>query len=320
MTGEPKTSASVDSRAHDSAKRARRVRDAALALVVVLGLAASAALSRWLASHRTALPPRADAESLYVTPDAARRMSLGFNGIAADWYWLRALQYVGGKLVAYEGDVQLDDLSPLALTQLAPMLEQATTLDPKFFAAYEYGAVVLSAFDEDAAVRLVEKGIRANPGEWRLRHQLGYIHWRRGRFEEAARVYEEGAGVPGAQPWMRMMAAQMQAQGGSRETAREIYTRMAEADDESLRDLAAGRIAQLDSLEERERLGKVLAAYRERAGRCAQTWREVASVLHAARFRLDRYGSPLDPTGVAYALNTTACDAELGRESRIPRR
>ncbi len=296
------------------------MRDAALALVVVCGLAASAALSRWLASHRPALRASANAESLYVTPGAARRMSLGFNGLAADWYWLRSLQYVGGKLVAYEGDVQLDDLSPLGLTQLAPMLEQATTLDPKFFAAYEYGAVVLSAFDDEAAVRLVEKGIRANPREWRLRHQLGYIHWRRGRFAEAARVYEEGAQVEGAQPWMRMMAAQMEAQGGSRETAREIYTRMAEADDESLRDLAAGRIAQLDSLDERERLRRVLAAHSERTGRCPQSWREVAGVLHAARFRLDRQGSPLDPTGVAYALNTSACAAELGRESRIPRR
>ncbi|HYN86678.1 MAG TPA: hypothetical protein VER32_15620 [Pyrinomonadaceae bacterium] len=300
--------------------RARRVRDALLALVVLAGLASSAALSRGLASSRPAqLTERGD-DSPYVSPEAARRMSLGFNGLAADWYWLRALQYVGGKVVAHEGELQLDDLSPLGLKQLAPLLDRATTLDPKFLAAYEYGAVVLSAFDHEAAVRLVEKGIRANPSEWRLRHHLGYIHWRRGEFAEAARVYEEGAGVAGAQPWMRMMSAQMQAQGGSRETAREIYARMMESDDETVRSLAASRIAQLDSLDERDAIRRVLAAFRERAGRCPQSWREVAQVLYAARVRLDRAGSPVDPTGVPYALEQQTCDVTLGRESRIPRR
>lgn len=300
--------------------RARIMRDAALALVVVAGLASSAALSHRLASARPAPSAAREAESLYVSPEAARRMSLGFNGLAADWYWMRALQYVGGKVVAYEGDVQLDDLSPLALTQLAPLLDRATTLDPKFFAAYEYGAVVLSAFDHEAAVRLVEKGIRANPSDWRLRHHLGYIHWRRGEFAAAARAYDEGAQVPGAQPWMRMMSAQMQAQGGSRETARAIYARMMESDDETVRNLAASRIAQLDSLDERDAIRRVLAAFRERAGRCPQGWREVAQVLYAARIRIDRSGTPLDPTGVPYALDQQTCDVSLGSESRIPRR
>src|SRR5215210_8916718 len=116
-------------------------------------------------------------------------------------------------------------------------------------AAYEFGAVVLPSTDREAAVRLVERGIRENPQEWRLHHHLGYIHWQAGRFREASAAYEAGAGQPGAPAWMHVMAAQMNAQGGSRAVAREMYKRMYEgAADEQVRALAVARLAQVDSL------------------------------------------------------------------------
>src|SRR5205085_805666 len=167
-------------------------------------------------------------EELYLRPATVRRMSLGFNGLAADWYWLRALQYVGRKLQNYKGEVQLDDMRPVGLNLLAPLLDSATTLDPQFLPVYEYGAVVLPAVDVDAAINLVKKGIAANPTAWRLYHHLGYIYWQRGRFTEAAEAYRQGAQVPGAPTWMSAMAAQMASEGGSRATAREIYRRMFE--------------------------------------------------------------------------------------------
>src|SRR4030095_12243427 len=113
-------------------------------------------------------------------------MSLAFNGLAADWYWLRSLQYVGRKMDAYKERFSLDDLSPLGVKSLGPLLEHATTLDPQFMAAYEFGAVVLPSIDREAAVRLVEHGIRENPRDWRLYQHLGYIHWQAGRFREAS--------------------------------------------------------------------------------------------------------------------------------------
>ena len=306
-------------------RRRGRAREMALVCLILAGLASAAALTRWAEVRR---PPQADAlaqglnEELYISPETARRMSLGFNGLIADWYWMRTLQYVGRKAIAYGGALELDDLSPLGLTQLAPLLEHATTLDPQFIPAYEYGAVVLPDVDVEAAVKLIKRGIEANPQEWRLRHHLGYIYWQRGRFREAADVYDEGSRVSGAPVWMKMMAAQMEAGGGSRDVARSIYKRMyAETDDEQVKGLALKRLLQVDSLDERDALRRILSEARRRTGgSCARTWREVAPLLRAARLKTDEAGAPLDPTGVPYALVPEKCEVELDRRSEIPKK
>ena len=301
--------------------RRERAHDAALVLLIVAGLASAFVLSRWLDARRPAEDPFAAYENLYITPETARRMSLAFNGLAADWYWLRSLQYVGRKVGAYQGDFTLDDMSPLGIRSLGALLEHSTTLDPQFMAAYEFGAVVLPAIDRDAAIRLIEHGIRENPAEWRLYHHLGYIHWQAGRFAEASGAYQAGAQVAGAPAWMGAMAAQMQAQGGSHQVAREMYLRMyQEAADEQVRRLAALRLAQLDSLAERERIRGALSEFRSRAGRCPASWREAGPLLRGARLRLDRDGAPLDPTDAPYVLEASGCDVTLHERSQVPRK
>ena len=302
-------------------RRRERARDALLALVACAGLAASFGLARWLDARRPAEDPFHSYETLYLGPEAARRMALAFNGLAADWYWLRSLQYVGRKVDAYKGSFALDDMRPLGIRNLGALLEQSVALDPQFMAAYEFGAVVLPSFDRDAAVRLVERGLRENPDDWRLYQHLGYIHWQAGRFGEASEAYAAGARQPNAPAWMRVMAAQMNVQGGSRGVAREMYRHMYEGStDGQVRALALTRLAQIDSLEERERIRQVLSNFRERAGRCPATWREAAPQLRAARLRLGPDGAPLDPSDTPYVLDAAACDVGLGERSQIPRK
>src|SRR5438270_7142277 len=180
----------------DTSARRERARDALLACIVAAGLASAFFVSRQLDARRPAQDPFASYEELYVRPETARRMSLSFNGLVADWYWLRSLQYVGRKVDAYRGDFTLDDMRPLGIRSLAPLLDEATTLDPQFMAAYEFGAVVLPAIDRESAVRLVRKGIGENPRDWRLYQHLGYIYWQAGRFTEAGEAYSAGARLP----------------------------------------------------------------------------------------------------------------------------
>jgi tetratricopeptide (TPR) repeat protein len=299
--------------------RRGRVRDAALALVVFAGLASVFFLSRELDARRPAADPFSSYEELYVRPETARRLSLGFNGLVADWYWLRSLQYVGRKVDAYHGDFALDDMSPLGIKTLGPLLEQATTLDPQFMAAYEFGAVVLPSFDREAAINLVRKGIGENPQDWQLYQHLGYIYWQAGRYHEASEAYAAGARLAGSPAWMNAMAAQMEVHGGSRQVAREMYRRMYEgADDVQVRTLALKRLAQIDSLEQRDAIRRVLADFRSRAGRCPADWREVAPALRAARLGVGPNGAPRDPTGVPYVLDANACDVLLDARSEIP--
>jgi hypothetical protein len=120
---------------------------------------------------------------------------------------------------------------------------------------------------------------------------------------------------------MGVMAAQMNAQGGGRAVAREMYRRMyEEASDEQVRSLAVLRLAQLDSLEERERIRRALSDFRTRNGRCPSDWREVAAALRVFKLRLTPAGGPLDPSGAPYALDASKCDVELGEGSKIPKR
>lgn len=299
----------------------RETRDALLALLVVAGLGVVFLLARALEGRRPPEDPFASYEQTYVTPEAARRMSLGFNGLVADWYWLRSLQYVGRKSGAYAGDIRLDDLSPLDMKGLAPLLERAATLDPQFMSVYEFGSMVLPAVDAEAAVRLVRQGIRENPRDWRLYQRLGYIYWQQQRFPEAAETFRAGARLPDAPGWMEAMAAQMEISGGSRATARAIYRRIyTDSEDEQLKNVALKRLLQLDSLDQRDAIRAVLENFRARSSRCPSNWREVAGALRASGLKTDQTGSPLDPTGVPYALDSAACAAQLDARSEIPKK
>lgn len=295
------------------------------AALVLLGLAGAISVALWMERHPRPASVVPAEERLYVRGAAAKRMSLGFNAIIADWYWMRALQYVGRRAVQQER-VRIDNLSELDLKLLAPLLDTAATLDPQFMAVYEYGAMVLpsvSDTDEDEqAIALLKKGIEANPEAWRLYHHLGYIYWQRGDYKAASEAYGMGAKLKGAPPWMKGMEANMLARGSSPQLAREIYVRMHEqSTDEQVKVFAAYRLAQLDSIAERAAISRVLSDYSSRTGgRCPAAWREIATELRAAGLRVDAAGAPLDPTNFPYVLADKGCSVELHPQSKIPRR
>ena len=288
-----------------------------LLVVIVAGLGLAISLSRWIDSHRPPMNAGSDDESLYLNGKTARRMSLAFNGLAADWYWMRSLQYVGRKIINLPANVELDNLGQLNLKTLAPLLDAATTLDPQFLDPYEYAAVVLPSIDVNEAIRITRKGVDANPTAWKLYQHLGYIYWQQGDFQSAADAYGRGAAIPGAPPFFAAMKARMLAEGGSRDTAREIYKQMFEQSaEDSVKEMARRRLMQLDSLDEREGLKKILSAYQTRTGHCPANWKELEPVLRSLRAPLDSAGAPLDPSGAPYVLK--ACDVDLDPKSQVP--
>jgi tetratricopeptide (TPR) repeat protein len=300
-------------------RAARRRQTILLSFVVVLGLGCVAGLNRWLETNRPPADSKLEEEKLYVTAKTARRMSLGFNGLIADWYWMRSLQYVGRKVIAKEGKFQLDDLASLDLKLLYPLLDTATTLDPQFMAVYEYGAAVLPAINDEDAIKLLRKGIENNPSEWRLYHHLGYIYWQRKDYKTASKLYAEGAKLPGAPAWVKAMSARMLAEGGSTDTAREMYTRIYEqSDDADIKRMAERHLMQLDSLDERKLIRNALNDYAAHHAACAANWKEVAPALRAAGLRLDANDAPLDPADTPYLLIKDGCDVDLDASSLVP--
>jgi tetratricopeptide (TPR) repeat protein len=317
-------------------------KDALRFLVIVLGLAEVVLLAHWIDDHRQDRNAPISEERLYVDGGTAKRLTLAFNGVAADWYWMRSLQYVGRKIVNYEdshdGRFNLGNLSSLNLTMLPPLLRVTTMLDPQFMAPYEFGAVILPELNQDEAISLMNYGIAANPSSWRLYHFLGYIYWQRKDYSQASDVYAAGAKLPGAPAWMAALSARLKAEGGSRDAAREMYGHLYDSSsDDSVKQMVEKQLLRLDSLDERDMIRRTLDAYKARNGRCAPSWREVSDALPARidmgglngtpvdRLRVYRQmkfdavtGAPLDPSGAPYRLIKEGCDVDLSEDSKVP--
>ena len=110
---------------------------------------------------------------------------------------------------------------PSTYDLLAPLLEITTALDPHLTVAYEFGANFLApkppngAGQPQRAVELAEFGIRNNPKDWRLYYDLGFIYYMDLKdYAHAADAFGRGSEVPGAHPFLRVMAAQMAQHGG----------------------------------------------------------------------------------------------------------
>jgi tetratricopeptide (TPR) repeat protein len=300
--------------------------------ILIAGLGASVALAHVMDARRGADQNQSD-ETLYVGGATAKRLALGFNGLAADWYWMRSLQYVGRKIVHFEdthdAHVSFSTLADLDLRLLPSLLKVSTTLDPQFMAPYEFGATILPEINSDQAIELLNAGIAANPNAWRLYQHLGYVYWQRHDYQKASELYTAGGKLAGAPPWMLAMGAHMKAEGGSRNAAREMYQHLYDSsNDRAVRDMVEKQLMRLDSLDDRDAIRQVLTIYKEKNGRCPVSWREISGQLAQARLmsapnsaralRMDATGAPLDPSGVAYWLED--CDVDLGKETQVPRK
>lgn len=297
---------------------------ALLVSAIVVGLAAVTLLSRTIDARRANDSAQSTDEPLYVSAPTAKRLSLAFNGLASDWYWMRSLQYVGGKIVNYEdtheGRVDFGNLGSLNLQVLPQLLQVSTALDPQFMAPYEYGAMILPELDSAHAIALLDYGIEQNPSAWRLYHHLGYIYWQRKDYHKASDVYAAGAKLPDAPPWMAAMSARLKGEGGSRDSAREMYRHLYETTtDEAIKAMVSKQVIRLNSLDERDAIRGVLSDFKTRSGRCALSWREVIEPLRAARLNLEATtGAPMDPSGVPYELIKNGCDVGLNINTKVP--
>src|SRR5262245_5365189 len=199
--------------------------------------------------HRLHSPRVAsDPSVLWVrSPELLRRLTLGFNTVWADVYWIRAVQYFGGTRLSTAPDKSYD--------RLYPLLDITTTLDPRFNIAYRLGAILLAEDypngpgKPEQAIALLEKGLQATPNKWQYMHDIGFVYywWRRDQ-KTAAQWFLKAEGMPGAPTWLRQVAVTMLAEGGDRDTARGLWTEMAQsADHEWMRQAAKRGLMQLDA-------------------------------------------------------------------------
>jgi hypothetical protein len=239
--------------------------------------------------------PQAALDEILYLPSGktVKRLSLGYSSLMADIYWTRAVQYFGAHHIRGTERYEL----------LAPLLDITTDLDPNLIVAYETGAILLcqkapdGAGQPDKAVALVEKGIRANPAYWRLYFTLGFIHYVDRHDPRAAQqAFEKGSEVPGALPWMRVMAARMAEHADDRTTATYLWeTIYATNVNEEIKKTAAKHLISLRAEADMDELERRAKAYHERFGANPTNW---SDLVRAGLLR----GVPMDPNGVPYKL------------------
>ncbi len=233
---------------------------------------------------------------LYVrSPAALDRLVLGFDALAADVYWIRAIQHYGGDRLDTSGRVRKYQL-------LYPLLDIATSLDPYFNIAYRFGAIFLSeaypggAGRPDLAVTLLRKGIAAQPGKWEYYHDIAFVnYWQLHDTQAAAEWFRRAAQQPNAPNWLMPVAAAMLTQGADRTSARFIWRQMLAADQEWLRNRAQRGLQQIDALDQIDQLEQIVNSVPHRAGE-PYSWQEV---IRAGRLR----GIPLDPSRTPYVID-----------------
>src|ERR1043166_4884799 len=172
--------------------------------MLILCMAGSILLLRQVDQVRTKATLQ---ETLLVSsPKVLKRLSLGYEGLLADIYWTRAVQYFGSHHAMKSNEYDL----------LAPLLNITTTLDPQLTPAYEFGSNFLSPAPPEGAgkpkeaVALVEYGIRNNTNNWHLYFNLGFIYYTELHDPaKAADAFQRGSQLPGAHPWLKLLAAKM---------------------------------------------------------------------------------------------------------------
>lgn len=261
------------------------------AVCLAIALAASVAALRQVDRLR---PQATLDEVLYInSPAVLKRASLGYDGLLADIYWTRAVQYFGNR---HHNGAQSYNL-------LAPLLEITTTLDPHLLVAYQFGASFLApkppsgAGESDRAIQLMEYGIQNNPNEWRLYYNLGFVYYTELKdYGKAADAFARGSRLPDAHPFLRVLAGNMAQHAGDFETARALWSATYQTSrDKLIRQNAAEHLRALRVEQDVTNLQGAVTRFGQRTGRLPSSISELAA---AEGLR----GIPVDPDGNPYRM------------------
>lgn len=231
---------------------------------------------------------------LYISsPKALKRASLGYDGLLADIYWTRAVQYFGFRHHNRAAHFNL----------LAPLLEITTELDPHLVVAYEFGANFLApappsgAGQPERAIRLMEFGIQSNPGNWKLYYDLGFVYYMTLQdYRKASEAFERGSRVPNAHPFLRLLAAQTAEHAGDFNTARMMWSATYQNNqDQLIRQNAVEHLRALRVDEDVVHLQQGVTRFGQRTGRLPASMAELGAAEGLP-------GIPSDPDGHPYKL------------------
>jgi hypothetical protein len=284
----------------------RAIAGVLLGVMITVGLAGVWQLQKKIDAQKQALRMERD-ELTLRSPKLIQKMSLEYTPLVAALYWTRVVQYYGEKHRFGHRNLEL----------LWPLLDITTTLDPHLMVAYRFGSTFLSdapprgAGEPEKGVKLLERGLRANPEQWRLYQDLGNVYYfDEKNYPKAAAAFEEGSKNPKAPIWMKAMAAKIAAEGESTETSyflwRDIYQT---TKDPLVKKNAESHLRLLKVDLDLKEINRLADEYEKRNGRRAA---KMAELVQAGLLK----EMPVDADGFPYVLGEGG-KAELNLRSPL---
>jgi tetratricopeptide (TPR) repeat protein len=278
----------------------------ALLLFLPLGFAGVWRLQERLDAQQSAIQSEDDQVTLRSSK-LVKALSLEYAPLMADIYWTRVVQYFGNKHAGKQVDLRL----------LWPLLDVTSVLDPQLMPVYHFGSMFLSdapprgAGRPDLAVELLERGIRANPDQWRLYYDLGFVYYFDMKdYPKASAAFYEGSKNPAALIWMKIMAAKIAAEGNSAQTSiflwQDVYNT---TKDLSIKENALNHLQLLRAQEDLKQIDALVKEYEKRVGRRPQ---RVSELVPAGLLQ----GVPVDALGYPYTLSEDG-KAEINLDSPL---
>lgn len=235
-----------------------------------------------------------------------KKMSLEYAPLMGAIYWTRAVQYFGEKRRLRQRSYEL----------LWPLLDIATTLDPQLVVAYRFGSTFLSdkglgAGRPDLGVQLLERGLKANPDEWRLYQDLGNVYYFDMKdYPKASAAFAEGSENPRAFIWMKVMAAKIAAEGESLETSYFLWQQVYDtATEPTIKKNAEDHLKLVRAEIDLRQINRLADEYEKETGRRAT---RISELVQAGLLK----GMPRDPDGYPYVLGEGG-KAELNLKSPL---
>jgi len=252
-----------------------------------------------------------DPDLLYFnSPAAVQKMALGYDSLLAHLYWIRTIQYYGRRDEAAKRTIRYKNL--------ARLLDITTTLNPDLIDAYRSGCYFLAEPDPlgagqpQEAIRLLDKGIRAHPQEWRLLYDKGFMYyWFLTDFKTAGEVWQSAARLPEAPPWMEGLGAMAFSKGGKLDVAISIWQRqLRESNQAFIRENAKNHLMSVQVLREIRALEALVAEYKQKFGTFPPSLPDLVRG-HSGKYSL------LDPLGTPYLYDPSTGAVRLSPESKV---
>jgi hypothetical protein len=236
-------------------------RATAALLVVVLGLGITGLAQARIDHSRDA---GFDDELLYLpNKKLLNHFTAGLDGVIADLLWLRCIQYTSKEF-----------REERKLRWLEHMCDVITDLDPYYVAVYRHGGIFLAALkaDDDASLRLLKKGMRANPTAWELPYEAAMVYLLNRRdqkgAQEAGAMYLRISDATGTAPGhVHQFALNLQRMHGLFDVERGLWQdRLEHSEDANVREMAARQLKLLDYRETVSQLDEACQAWAETHG------------------------------------------------------